>query len=356
MKTIIRAIAVAVSLAVPASLFAQAATSGTSSAEYSGTTQAASSTNEVAQATLARLEAAKLEDKLMSLDTVLPGSGAGPVLVVPAGEMSVEALAAANEDMNVMSRILASSLKPSGASLLGNNWFTGDVFSTGWAFGSATPNIQNLYLQGYGVLFAMKVGFPLSPGPDVNEAEEPPAKTGDDQVWQDARRQLYEPQAERGRRGTAGQEKYSAERVENLKTATVTALKHAANIRGLQPTDSVVVTLIGPGGPTSILRMQTIQGTDDVVVVDKTHKAVMYKGGLPDDLKQSAPTVLTIRAKVADVAAFAKDDLDLDQFRQKVLILSNPYLGGSSGSTYRTSVVVPSRAPTPKPQPQSLSK
>ena len=39
------------------------------------------------------------------------GSGAGPALVVPAGEISIGDLAAANEDMTVMARILQDALR-----------------------------------------------------------------------------------------------------------------------------------------------------------------------------------------------------------------------------------------------------
>lgn len=282
-------------------------------------------------------------------------------MVVPAGQMSTENLVAANEDMNVMSRILANALKQTGVASTGGAWpnyqaYNGDLFSTGWSVSSATPNPGNIFLQGYGVLFTMKVGFPLSPGPDANEPQKPAAKAGGDSVWQKAREDLYEPQAaeQRGRRVRSAEEKYSAERVENLKTAIITSLKHATNIRGLQPTDSVVVTIIGQGSRTTIVSLKNIEGTDDVIVVDSANRTTRrYKGGLPENLKRSAPTVLTIRAKISDVTAFNKGETNLDQFRQKVQILSHPYLGGKTGSAVTTSLVLPSgnQAPPPAIQP-----
>ena len=46
-----------------------------------------------------------------------------------------------------------------------------------------------------------------------------------------------------------------------------------------------------------------------------------------DETGFSSPTVLTIRAKKADIDAFAKGQLSFDQFRQKIQLLSYSYLG-----------------------------
>jgi hypothetical protein len=356
MKKMIPLIAVVVGLTATASVFAQAASSGTSGTAHS--------TYTTTGATQTQTATANVEDTLHSLlgraESFSSRSDAGSVLVVPSGQMSTENLVAAHEDMNVMSRILADALKQTGVASTGSAWpnyqaYNGDLFSTGWSVSSATPNPGNIFLQGYGVLFTMKVGFPLSPGPDANEPQEPAAKAGGDSVWQKAREDLYEPQtAERGSgKIKVKEEKYSAERVENLKTAIVTSLKHAANIRGLQPGDSVVVTISGQSNRAGIVSMKKIEGTDEVIVVDGANKTVVYRGGLPDDVKRSASTVLTIRAKISDVTAFNKGETNLDQFRQKVQILSHPYLGGKTGSMTATSLVLPSgnQAAPPAIQP-----
>ena len=71
----------------------------------------------------ATVETAEVEDMLHALtqqaENVAIGSGTGAVLVVPAGQMSTENLVAANEDMNVMSRILANALKQTGVASTG---------------------------------------------------------------------------------------------------------------------------------------------------------------------------------------------------------------------------------------------
>ena len=267
-------------------------------------------------------------------------SGAGPVLIVPAGEMSVDALAAANEDMNVMGRILASALKQAGVAPVGSNVWMGDPFTGGWGGTPTVSQGEGLYLQGYGVLFTMKVGFPLSPEPDSNQPQEKPAQTGGDQVWQQARQQLYEPQATPfGRSNRPSQEaRYSAERVENLKTGIITSLKHASNIRGLQPAESVIVTLIGEP-------LYTRFPTDQFGNVENHQLGdVAYARRL-----LHPATVLTIRAKMSDVTSFSKGSLSLDQFRQKVQILSEPYLSQRSDSG-RIGGRPPAPVSTPSPR------
>jgi hypothetical protein len=346
MKMMIRLITVAVSLTATVSVFAQTygASSGASSAAYPATAPVASS-NATVETSLVNLE-----DTLTSFDPFGSGSNASAVLVVPAGQMSVEAISAANEDMNVMARIFAGNLKQAGVTPTGKSAWSYS-YNTGFNSFFGNPSVSDLegtYLQGYGVLFTMKVGFPLAPGPDSNEPPKAAPKAGGDSVWQKTRQDMYEPQAAR-RKNTPEQEKYSAEKVENLKTAIITSLKHAANIRGLQPADSVVVTIISQSSRKTIVTMKKIEGTEDVVVVDSTNKTTVYKGGLPEDISQSAPTVLTIRAKVSDVTAFNKGETNLDQFRQKVQVLSHPYLGGRGGPTTTTSLAVPSASRRPAP-------
>jgi hypothetical protein len=328
MKAIIRVIAVLASLEAATSLFAQSAFTGGSSSSSPAVVAPVASPVDVGES--------NLNDPFSVLAnfnmTTGSSGGAGSILVVPAGEMSVENLTAANEDMNVMGRILASTLKQAGVASAGSNMLLGDMGS--WYVSPAAAPSQGIYLQGYGVLFTMKVGFPLSPSPDSNEPQEKPAKAGGDTVWNQARQDLYEPPADRTvGTATRQQPKYSAERVESMKTALISALKHAVNIRGLQPSDSVIIMVVGQSSRTRIVGLVTMPGTKDQLATDNLGRTTIYKGGALDNLAEFKPaTVLTIRAKMSDVTAFSKGDLSLDQFRQKVQILSNPYLGERSDS------------------------
>ena len=59
----------------------------------------------------------------------------------------------------------------------------------------------------------------------------------------------------------------------------------------------------------------------------------VYKGDISEAFDISSPTLLVIRAKKSDIDAFVKGDLDIDQFREKVQVLSYPLLGGNIGAT-----------------------
>jgi hypothetical protein len=62
----------------------------------------------------------------------------------------------------------------------------------------------------------------------------------------------------------------------------------------------------------------------------------------------SSATVLTIRAKKADVDAFAKGEIDFDEFQQHVVVLTYPHLTGKA-AVERPSDAVGRRGPTPAP-------
>jgi hypothetical protein len=65
-------------------------------------------------------------------------------------------------------------------------------------------------------------------------------------------------------------------------------------------------------------------------VRDKDTGRVIEETSL-NELGLYSPTVLVIRAKKADIDSFAKGDLDLEQFRQRVQMISYPFLGGETG-------------------------
>jgi hypothetical protein len=242
--------------------------------------------------------------------------GAGTVLVIPTTEIKAEDLAAITEDMTVMSRIIDKQLgqEESGPP----SWIYGHFI------GQSTMT-ETMYLQGYGALFLKKVDFPLSPTQQVQEEEQPKKEEGADPVWEQMKKDIYEPQEERKRREKRPEEKYDAEKVETLKTNIIKALKHAANIRSLKPDESVIATVSGSGSSygdyVSGSIMRSIPGTGQVVVQNKDRRTMsIITPSLPAGLGFSSSTVLIIRAKKSDIDAFAKDDLDLDTFRQRVQI------------------------------------
>lgn len=268
------------------------------------------------------------------------------VFVVPAEAISVEDLAAINEDVNVMTRIFENKLRQ--ANLLRPSSPFPIFVGTGYrSWATSGDSSRAMYLQGYGILFMMDVDFPLAPGPETEEAEEPAEPEADgDPVWANTRQEIYQPQRlDRDDRPEDSRPQYSAERVENLKATIIKALIHAANIRSLTPDESIIVTLTGsPASPTSATETIAIPGTAQIVVKSSNDQFKIVDGPLPEN----ASTVVTIRAKGADIKAFANGQLQQEQFRQRVQVLSHPLLGAATtpptrASSRSTSVTTPSR-------------
>jgi len=253
----------------------------------------------------------------LNLGMTLPHSGTYTVLVIPTSEVNAEELVTIVEDMTIMSRIIDRQL---GTVETRQMMFYGDFL------GHNNRMAQAMYLQSYGALFLNKVDFPLSPMPTVQEEEEETTKEDIDPVWDQMKQEIYEPQEERRRGPEREEEKYDAEKVENLKTNLIKALKHATNIRSLKPDESVVITVTGSGdSPNTNITGVTIPGTGQVLVQEKNAKSIsIVTPTLPTGYGFSSPTVLIIRSKKSDIDGFAKGNLDLDKFRERVQIFTCP--------------------------------
>lgn len=188
---------------------------------------------------------------------------AGPLdSVICAGEIAEDRLPAIMEDMRIMARILEKSLGEAALlrfspSKLGLRYDTESIFSE---LSGGAP-VQTVYLQGYGALFIVRVGFPVVP-PRV--AEEKPAKPEPPSLWEETKQELSGPAmtpfpgsfgpdliysgsytlAERGF-GEMGQAQYDAGRVAKLRQTILETLRQAANIRDLKPQDWIIVAVVG---------------------------------------------------------------------------------------------------------------
>lgn len=290
------------------------------------------------------------------------------VLVVPAAEVKAEDLAEIMEDMQVMSHILDERFKET-------RRVQGVFTDFGDFFGRDNRTTEATYLQGYGVLFSMEVNFAFStpPKPQVQEAEQTDENV--DSTWQRARQQMFSPGDSRISGGPGSAEEYNSQMVEELKRDLITTLKHAANIRGVQPDEWIILTVIGGGrqfggvfsgrgfmmggmggmyGGTSSGRMGGSSGYGGGGMMGggyggssgsgSSGMARDMGGGMMDGMSSggmgggmggmgggmggfgemgvSSATVLTIRAKKSDIDAFAGGEQDIEQFRQKVQIFS----------------------------------
>lgn len=276
-----------------------------------------------------------LSETLRQLNIATTGQyGGGRVLVIPTAEIAPQDLFTMMEDMTVMCRIFDKRLAQSQplrgrfSSSLGWTFFSQDSRSTG-----------AMYVQGYGTLFLTKVDFLLSPPPEAPE-EKKTKEEDTDPLWTQMRQEIYAPEevSRRRRADDRPEEKYDAEKVAELKETLIKTLKHAANIRGLKPDESVILTVIGKDSRSAGVTIQAIGRTGEILVEDKNNKIVsIVEAPSLSDIGFSSPTVLVIRAKKSDIDAFAKGQYNFDQFRQCTQLLLYPLLGASVGGPSRSS-------------------
>lgn len=266
--------------------------------------------------------------------------GADSVLVIPAGQIGTEEIITINEDMSVMSRIFQKNFEQARISIARSSMFASrrNVLAM---LGGGRGQIQSMYLQDYGALFLMKVDFPLSPSPDAQQEKEQTEKEQEgDSVWREMRREMYEPdKVERGYRTDQPEKKYDAEKVENLKTTLIKALKHAANIRSLKPDESVILMITGSSetGGTIIESARRLPGENQVIIQQKNADGKMVTRIVQesdlDNIGSATPSNLVIRAKKSQIDEFASGQVDFDRFRQSVQVLTYPLLSGAVGSS-----------------------
>jgi len=249
--------------------------------------------------------------------------GSGSVLVIPSDQMKIENLAEITEDMSIMSRIFNKKLSQTdiqtarGRLLVDLNPY--------FRRGNRTP--EAIYLEGYGALFLLKVNMLLS-APPAPQQQEQKTQEDTDPVWAQMRRQMYEPQeSRRSRTDDRPEEKYDAEKVETLKTNLIKTLKHATNIRALKSDQLVILTIIGEGNrPDSNLTQKFYS------YGRSTGSRNVFQTVPEVEAEPVMPTVLTICAKKSDIDAFAKGELDYEQFRKRTEIFKSYAKAGQQAS------------------------
>jgi len=281
--------------------------------------------------------------------------GSRKVLVVPAVDVNANDLAAITEDMQVMSHILDERFKET-------RRVQGVFTDFGDFFGRDNRQTEAIYLQGYGVLFSMEVNFAFSPPPKQQEQQAEQTDKNVDSTWQRAKQQMFSPGDPRSPGGTDSGEEYNSRMVEELKRDLITTLKHAANIRGVQPDEWVILTVIGGGrqsgggfggggfmmggmggyggmmgGGYGVSSGSSGSGGGGMMggmggggmgggMMGGMGGGMMGGGmggmGGPGEMGVSPATVLTIRAKKSDIDAYAKGEQILVQFEQKVQIFT----------------------------------
>ncbi|MBN1362140.1 MAG: hypothetical protein JW993_16210 [Sedimentisphaerales bacterium] len=275
-----------------------------------------------------------------------PGSqglgAAADILVVPTQQVDVTAFAQTREDMQIMLQILREKISEPRTIL-------GVLYDFGDFFGSGGRQPEALYLQGYGAVFVLEVSFPLSPGATSRSIDANEPKQRVDPVWQRAQRRLYAPRSG-PYGGSAVPTQADPASFEQFTDDMIKTLKHAANIRHLGSDESVILTIVGQmqdpasafgrmsggpygsgpygggfvtgGGYSAGGGYSSSGGTTFYSDSSSYGRVGGSVGGRRVSGAAPAPTVLTIQAGKADIDAFARGDLDFEQFNAKVKTFS----------------------------------
>lgn len=246
--------------------------------------------------------------------------GRPAILVLPGAKIKGEAADALGEDLAVMTRLVEKAAR-------------GDDSERRPAAGRGTSpggrDLNALYLDGFGALFLVDVGFPLVAPRDVKRTKESESA---DPEWEAARRSVQSEARNGGgarwdwRRPLEGEPaEFDEGRVEAFRKSLIRTLRHAANLRGMGPEETVAVVVFGPapldpalaGGPRRPGRRFESR---TVVMGEGPGKMDIHVEGDRDEVRGSAVSVMTLRVRKADAEAFAKGELKEDEFTKRVQI------------------------------------
>ena len=269
------------------------------------------------------------------------------MLIVPTKEVTPERFAQTAEDMRVMLNILHEKL-------IEPRTIRGILYDYGDFFDDSGRTTEALYLQGYAAVFLLKTDFPLSLPPQPHPAQSRTAEPSDP-VWQRARDRLYSPQSANPY-GPAGASREADQKsLDQLRGDLVQTLRHAANIRHIDPNEWIILTVTGRsdtgfaggfgggrygmgmaggmiGGMGGSYGGGMMGGTmggyggGNFRMDSSTGSSTRMRGSASRARQSSAApastAALTIQAKKSDIDAFSKGTLSLEQFQQKVKIFT----------------------------------
>ena len=273
----------------------------------------------------------------------------GKVLVIPTTEVRPQEFEATREDMHVMLYILEKELqKP--------RMIQGVFLDYGSFFDRDGRTLQAVYVQDYGAFFFTQVDFPLVFPPEAQEPRVEQTKEQVDPIWQRAKQEIFSSQDPTAGSRLPGRQEHGPETLEEVKKDLTRLLKQATNIRNLKPDECVILTVIGAGqwisesgmmGPsTPTMGSRTTSsgggmygtggyggggtrfsyggygGTGGVAGYGGMGGVGFGYGGMAGvaGMGTASSATLTMRVKKSDVDAFAKGEMDFEQFQQKVKI------------------------------------
>jgi hypothetical protein len=190
-------------------------------------------------------------------------------------------------------------------------------------------SVRPMYIDGLGALFMIKVNFPLiGPAPKEEEKVADPAANSE---WDKAKRELFAEKSTRSTYREKASTPFNSAQVDALKVELTTVLKQAANIRGLGPDEFVSISVFGHPAPVHLVEQETSQRQSQQLSWPNREVPGFSSQSYYASAGSGAGTVLTIRAKKADIDAFNNGRLDPDGFKAKVQSAS--YVGSGYSVT-----------------------
>jgi len=228
--------------------------------------------------------------------TALPTANEA-VLVVPTARMEADTFMQLTEDMNIMCRVMDRLLTSAGLKPHDRSPF---VPPDQWRAA------RGVYLPGFGAVLLVEVDFPLVAPPE--DTPEPNVQDQTDTLWSEIKQQMRgQPTPADAGRDSDRAAAYDELKVESLSRTFLAALKHASNIRGLDPNDHVVTVAINAPHPAVLL--------NQVFAADSLY------GTAPSPAEPSSPQLLVLRATKARVDAYADGTLTPEQFRKETGVI-----------------------------------
>jgi hypothetical protein len=256
------------------------------------------------------------EDRVLELQATVSGiiqrdRTLQTVFVVPGPNLAPEGIAQISEDLAVMCRIFNK------ATIWADRMGPGEISKTipvdvsGVEISQPRILTQGLYLDGYGAIFFLPVDFPLAP-PQEQAASN--AEPSGDPLWSQTANELRGAPPQSLRPSTS---QYNAQKVENLKTALIGTLRHAANLRTRRAEDAITIVIATRLGQAD---------RRELIFAPNNPYGDMYSQQqtlAPADSSPDVPTMLILRTTKSDVDALAQGGLSQEQFAQRVRLLKS---------------------------------
>lgn len=217
-------------------------------------------------------------------------------------------------DLHVMCRIFDKKLNPQMPTRTFRSE-AAELLAAMTPMGARTGATEALYLDGFGIVFFVNAGFPLvlAEGDPQQGTDQPP----EDPLWQRVREEVVQGNPTTVQDVDAREtDRRNREATAILTDTVIQTLKHAANIRSLQPDQNFVIRVAGLDEATS--RHPYSRRSRQPYGGLYSDPFGTY-GSVASPVDEPVPeTTLIIRATKAAVDDFSSGKLSVEQFKARV--------------------------------------